>query len=169
MPLPISPPMPAIIAARHPPRSPIKGEPPPQTIPHHSPSFSPPLPHRNTPPPSTEEPTNVLTAASSTSPAPSLATLSPGVARGQAPVSSRGRPWRRSMVNRRRLWSTACGHSPQPFPHKNNSEILENPNYLANSTLTFVPINLQSKCFSDFAIRPSVSDYNCRLAPSHLI
>jgi hypothetical protein len=59
--------------------------------------------------------------------------------------------------------------SPQPLPHKNNSEILENPNYLANSPLTFVPINPQSKCFLDFAIRPSVSDYNCRLAPSHLI
>jgi hypothetical protein len=113
----------------------------PQSIPHHSLSLSPPLPHRNTPPsstdrrrsslstaslfphlPSSEEPTNVLTAASSTSLAPSLVTLRPGVAGGRAPVSSQGRPWRRSIVNQRRLWSTACGLSPQPFPHKNNSE-----------------------------------------------
>jgi hypothetical protein len=87
---------------------------------------------------------------------PSSVTLSPGVAGGQALVSSRGRPWLWSMVNRRRLWSTACGLSPQPFPHKNNSKILENPNYFANSPLTFVPINPQSMCFSDFAIRPSI-------------
>jgi hypothetical protein len=49
MPPPISPPMPAIIAAQHPPRAPIKGGPPPRSTPHHSPSPSPPLPHRNTP------------------------------------------------------------------------------------------------------------------------
>jgi hypothetical protein len=49
-PPPISPPMPAIIAARHPPRAPRNGEPRPRSTPHHSPSPSPPLPHRNTPP-----------------------------------------------------------------------------------------------------------------------
>jgi hypothetical protein len=133
----ITPPSPP----RHPPRTPIKGEPPPRSIPNHSPSLSPSLPHRNTPPPSTDrrqsslsaavpfphlpssdEPTNVLTAASSTSLAPSPVTLSPGVAGGRAPVSSRGQPWRRSVVNRRHIWSTACGLSPQLFPHKNNSE-----------------------------------------------
>jgi hypothetical protein len=50
MPPLVSPPMSAIIAARHPPHAPIKGEPPPRSTPHHSPSPSPPLPHRNTPP-----------------------------------------------------------------------------------------------------------------------
>jgi hypothetical protein len=49
-PPPVSPLMPAIIAAWHPPRAHIKGEPPPRSIPHHSPSLYPPLPHRNTPP-----------------------------------------------------------------------------------------------------------------------
>jgi hypothetical protein len=49
-PPPVSPLMPAIIAARHPPRASIKGEPSPRSTPHHSPSPSPPLPHRNTPP-----------------------------------------------------------------------------------------------------------------------
>jgi hypothetical protein len=101
----------------------------------------------------------VLTATSSTSPAPSPVTLIPGVAGGRAPVSSRGRPWRRPMVNRRRLWSTACGLSPQPFPLKNNLEILENPNYLANSPLTFVPINPQSKSFTDFTPRSLVFEF----------
>jgi hypothetical protein len=85
----------------------------PQSIPHHSPSLPPPLPHQNTPPPSTdrrrsalstaspfphlpssEEPTNVLTAASSTSPASSTMTLSPGVAGGRAPEVGHGAsPW----------------------------------------------------------------------------
>jgi hypothetical protein len=138
------PPLTTSISCRYPPLhtppDPIKGRLHPGVIPHPSPPLSPPLPHQNTAPPSTdrrqsslstappfphlpssEEPTNVLTAASSTSPAPSPATLSPGVAGGRAPVSSRGRPWRRSMVNRRRLWSTACGLSPQLFPHKKNS------------------------------------------------
>jgi hypothetical protein len=49
-PPPISPLMPAIIVARHPPRAPRKGEPPPRSTLHHSPSPSPPLPHQNTPP-----------------------------------------------------------------------------------------------------------------------
>jgi hypothetical protein len=49
-PPPISPLMPAIIVARHPPRAPIKGEPPPWSTLHHSPSPSPPPPHQNTPP-----------------------------------------------------------------------------------------------------------------------
>jgi hypothetical protein len=59
-PPPVSPLMPAIIAARHPPRAPIKGEPPPRSITRQSPSPSSPLPHQNTPPPSS--------AATTTSP-----------------------------------------------------------------------------------------------------
>jgi hypothetical protein len=71
--------------------------------------------------PSSDEPTNVLTAASSTSPAPSPVTLSPRVAGGRTPVSSRGQPWRRSIVNRRRPWSTNCGLGPLVFSQQNNS------------------------------------------------
>jgi hypothetical protein len=70
---------------------------------------------------SSDEPTNVLAAASSTSPAPSPVTLSPGVAGDRAPVSSRGRPWHRYMVNRRHPWSTNCGLGPRVFHQQNNS------------------------------------------------
>jgi hypothetical protein len=82
----------------------------------HQPSLSstPPFPHLL----SFDDRTNVL---SSTSPAPSTATLSPGVAGGRAPVSSRGRPWRLSMVNRRHPWSTNCGLGPWVFRQQNNS------------------------------------------------
>jgi hypothetical protein len=139
---PLKPPPSPAITPPSPPRCPSPGPikaTPKNPAPHQL--SSPPLPHRSAPPLSTDhrrsslstvppfphlsisdEPTNVLTAASSTSPAPSPATLSPGVAGGRAPVSSQGRPWRRSMVNRRHMGSTACGLSPHPFPHKNNSE-----------------------------------------------
>jgi hypothetical protein len=64
---------------------------------------------------SSDEPTNVLATTSSTSPAPSPMTLSPGVTRGQAPVSSRAWPWCRSMLNRRCPWFTNCGLGPRVF------------------------------------------------------
>jgi hypothetical protein len=82
-----------------------------------SPCVMPSFPHL----PSSDEPTNVLAATSSTSPAPSPATLSPGVVGGQALLSSRDQPWCRSMVNRRRPWSTNCGLGPQVFRQQNNS------------------------------------------------
>jgi hypothetical protein len=49
-----------------------------------------------------------------------------------------------------------CGLGPQDFFQKNNFVIIEIPVTFAHKTLIFSNINPQSKCFSDFAIRPSV-------------
>jgi hypothetical protein len=43
------------------------------------------------------------------------------VAGGRAPVSSRGRPWCRPMVNQRHPWPTNCGLGPRDFCQQNNS------------------------------------------------
>jgi hypothetical protein len=99
--------------------APLSATPTSPSTDYRRPSLStvPPFPHLS----SSDEPTNVLTATSSTSPVPSPVTLSPGVAGGLAPMCSRGRPWRRSMVNRRRPWSTNCGLDPRVFCQQNNS------------------------------------------------
>jgi hypothetical protein len=80
-PSPVSPTMPAIIAARHPPRAPIKGEPPPQRTPHHSPSPSPPLRHRNTPPTELRRPHQFTLVAQ-----PFRRSPSSGQPRGESPI-----------------------------------------------------------------------------------
>jgi hypothetical protein len=81
-PPPVSPPMPAIIAVRHPPRAPIKGEPPPRSTPHHSPSPSPPLPHQNTPPTKLRHRHHFTLVAW-----PLLRSSSSGESRGESPIT----------------------------------------------------------------------------------
>jgi hypothetical protein len=45
-----------------------------------------------------------------------------GMASGPSTGELPGQPWWLVHHGPRLMWSTACGLSPQPFPHKNNSE-----------------------------------------------